>query len=311
MSRILITGAAGLAGQALLDTLAGTRHEVLACDIHPPARLPDTAEYRQMDVRGDEPAQVIGDWRPDTVVHLASIVSPPSGMPRATAFAVDVTGSANVLAACLANGVRRLVVTSSGAAYGYHADNPVPLRETDALRGNPAFPYADHKRQVEELLAPARRDHPGLEQVILRIGTVLGPNLDNQITSLFRKPFMLAIRGTESPFVFIWIDDLARILLRAATDGPMGIYNVAGDGVLGVTELAQSLNKPLLRLPAGVLRAALAVMRAFRFGRYGPEQVPFLQYRPVLDNSRLKSDFGYIPRLSSAEAFATWQDSVR
>lgn len=310
MSRILITGAAGLVGQALLDVLAGTPHQVLAGDIRRPARL-GNAEFQPLDVRGEDAARVIADWRPEVVVHLASIVSPPKGMERAAAFAVDVTGSANVLAACLANGVRRLVVTSSGAAYGYHADNPLPLREDDALRGNPEFPYSDHKRQVEELLAAARRDHPALEQVVLRVGTVLGPGLDNQITALFRRPRLLAIRGADSPFVFIWIEDLARILLRAATEGPAGIYNTAGDGALGIEDLARALRKPVLRLPAAALRAALAVARPLGLSRYGPEQVRFLQYRPVLDNSRLKTTFGYTPEKSSAEAFAAWQGSIR
>src|SRR5690606_16947140 len=109
------------------------------------------------------------------------------------------------------NGVSRLVVTSSGAAYGYHADNKVPLTEDCPLRGNEEFAYSHHKRLVEEMLAKARGEHPLLEQVVLRVGTVLGPGLDNQITALFRKKRLLAVAGSESPFVFIWVDDLARI----------------------------------------------------------------------------------------------------
>jgi UDP-glucose 4-epimerase len=64
-----------------------------------------------------------------------------------------VGGTRNVLDACVAHGVKHLIVSSSGAAYGYHADNPAWLTETHPLRGNPAFAYSDHKRQVEEMLA--------------------------------------------------------------------------------------------------------------------------------------------------------------
>jgi UDP-glucose 4-epimerase len=228
-------------------------------------------------------------------------------MARDTAFAVDVTGTKKVLAAAIKHGTRRLVVTSSGAAYGYHADNPVPLREADPCRGNPEFAYADHKRQVEELLAKARRDAPQLEQVVLRVGTVLGAGTDNQITALFHRKRLLAIQGCESPFVFIWTHDLAQILLRAATDGPPGIFNVAGDGAMGISDLAKALNKPVLRLPAWALKAALAIARPLGLSRYGPEQVRFLQYRPVLANDRLKADFGYTPEKTSAEVFDLWQ----
>ena len=304
MTRILITGGAGMVGRALAEALQGG--DIIVTDL---ARggLPDHLPFARMDVTENDPDRIIGQQRPEVVVHLASIVTPPPGMSRAETFAVDVTGTRNVLAACLKHGVRRLVVTSSGAAYGYHADNPVPLTEDQPCRGNPEFAYADHKRQVEEMLAQARARHPELEQVVLRVGTVLGAGTDNQITSLFRRKRLLAIKGCDSPFVFIWTQDLARIVERAATEGPAGIYNVAGDGWLSVDTLAATLGKPVLRVPAWVLKAALGVAKPLGLSQYGPEQVRFLQYRPVLNNNRLKQVFGYTPELSSADVFDLWR----
>lgn len=303
MTRILITGAAGMIGRALLAEMTG--QNVIATDLTNKG-LPDGIEFHRMDVTRDDPDRVIAQVRPDVIVHLASIVTPPKGMGREAAFAVDVTGTQNMLTAAIKHGVRRVVVTSSGAAYGYHADNPVPLREGDPCRGNPEFPYANHKRQVEEMLTTARETAPQLEQVVLRVGTVLGAGTENQITALFRRQKLLAVQGAESPFVFIWTKDLAKILARAATDGPTGIFNVAGDGALGVTELAARLGKPILRLPTWVLKAALAVAKPLGLSQYGPEQVRFLQYRPVLANDALKTQFGYVPELTSAEVFDLW-----
>ena len=160
------------------------------------------------------------------------------------------------------------------------------------------------------MLAQARRDTPALEQVVLRVGTVLGEGAENQITALFHKPRLLAVAGSDSPFVFIWTRDLARILARAATDGPEGVFNVAGDGALSVDDLARALGKPVLRLPAWALRAALGVARPLGLTRYGPEQVRFLQYRPVLANDALKTRFGYVPEKTSAEVFDLWRRSV-
>ena len=306
MTRILITGASGMVGRALLAELAHTDHEVLACDVVAPADLPSNAHFLPMDVTTDAPLRVIARHQPEVIVHLASIVTPPAGSSRDFAYQVDVEGTRNVLEAALAANVRRLVVTSSGAAYGYHADNPVPLKESDAIRGNSEFAYAHHKRLVEELLKGARENAPHLEQVVLRVGTVLGQGTDNQITDLFRKPRLLAVSGSDSPFVFIWTCDLARILKRAATDGPCGLYNVAGDGALGVDDLARTLQKPVLRLPAWLLRAALRLARPLGLSQYGPEQVRFLQYRPVLCNDALKQEFGYTPAKTSREVFEFW-----
>ena len=56
--------------------------------------------------------------------------------------------------------------------------------------------------------------------------------------------------------------------------------------------------------------AALAVARPLGLSRYGPEQVRFLQYRPVLDNTALKTVFGYVPQKTSAEVFDLWKRSV-
>ncbi|GAA0780941.1 SDR family oxidoreductase [Roseibium denhamense] len=304
MSRILITGAAGMVGRRLVSLLAQGGHDVLVTDIAKPSDLPDGIRFLPMDVTGADPAHILPGECPDAVIHLASVLEPKN---RELAYKVDVTGTRNVLSACLTAKVKRLVVTSSGAAYGYHADNAAWLRESDPVRGNPEFPYSDHKRQVEMLLAAARRETPHLEQVVLRVCTVLGAGVENQITSLFRRPRLIALNGSASPFVFIWTEDLARILERAATDGPPGTFNVAGDGALSMADLADILGKPLIRLPAWLVKTALAVAKPLGLSRFGPEQVRFLQYRPVLDNQALKTRFGYTPALSSAEVFELWR----
>ncbi|MGJ8570006.1 MAG: SDR family oxidoreductase [Hoeflea sp.] len=310
MSRVLVTGAAGAVGQVLLKELAAARVETLATDIRQADDMPDGIGFETLDVRGGDPERIIGSFKPDVIVHLASIVSPPLGMSREFAYDVDVKGTRNVLEAAIRHHVRRLVVTSSGAAYGYHADNSVPLRESDPVRGNREFPYSDHKRQVEEMLAEARGSHPELEQVVLRVGTVLGAGLENQITELFHRRRLIAVQGSDSPFVFVWTVDLARILLRAAGEGPAGIFNVCGDGALSVHELAKALGKPVMALPAWVLKAALGIARPLGVSRYGPEQVRFLQYRPVLDNSALKTAFGYTPERTSAQTFDLWRTAA-
>lgn len=309
--RVLITGAAGYLGTSVVDSLAaraardGDPACVVAEDVRevPPERRRAGVEYVARDVRTPGLDAVLRQYRIDTVVHLAAIVTPGPKSNRELEYSVDVLGTRNVLEACVASGVRRIVVTSSGAAYGYHADNPEWLTEDDPVRGNEAFAYSHHKRLVEEMLAEYRRSHPGLEQVVFRVGTILGETTRNQITALFERPRLIAIKGSKSPFVFIWDRDVAGAIERAIFDGPAGVYNVAGDGALSIQEIAARLGKRCLTIPPGLLRGVLAVLHPLRLSRYGPEQVDFLRYRPVLDNRRLKEVFGYVPRLSSAEVF--------
>lgn len=305
--RVLVTGADGFLGRGLLQALAREpgMEAIVAADVREvPAqrRLPGVAYLRQ-DVRDAAVADTLRAHAIDTVVHLASIVTPDPRMGRELAYEVDVLGTRNVLEACVAASVAQIVVSSSGAAYGYHADNPAWLRETDALRGNESFAYSHHKRLVEEMLADYREGQPQLAQTVLRIGTILGERVDNQITALFEKPRLLAVRGSDSPFVFIWDEDVAGAILHALRTRRAGCFNLAGDGALTLPEIAARLRKPLLALPAGLLRAGLAAGQLLRLTRYGPEQLDFLRYRPVLLNTALKEIFGYVPAKTSAQSF--------
>ena len=296
--RILITGAAGYIGSQVARRLSQDHH-VVGVDI----RADDSAgfPFYEMDIRDPNLGRLLGEHHIQQVVHLAAVLD-DSG-DRAREFDIDVNGTRNVLDACVAAGVEQLVVASSGAAYGYHPDNPAWLDEDDALRGNPEFPYSDHKRQVETLLAEYRQTHPALKQLVLRPGTVLGANTRNLITRLFEKPRLVAVAGSPSPFVFIWDQDVVAIIQKGVLEGKTGRYNLAGDGALSIHELGRLLDKPVVSVPAGLIRAALWIGNRLSLTRYTPAQVNFLRYRPVLANRRLKEDFGYIPRKTSEQVF--------
>ncbi len=305
--RVLVTGAAGFLGQGLIAQLArqGRCEAVIAVDVRevPQAQRLSGISYRVQDVCDPALADTVAAHDIDSVVHLAAIVTPGKHSNRALEYAVDVEGTRNVLQACVAQGVQHLVVSSSGAAYGYHADNPAWLTEDMPLRGNESFAYAHHKRLVEEMLAQYRQTHPQLTQTVLRIGTILGERVDNQITALFEKPRLLAIAGSDSPFVFIWDEDVGGAIVHALSgQAPGGCYNLAGDGALTIFEIAQRLNKPTRVLPAWLLQTALFLGQRLRLSLYGPEQLDFLRYRPVLLNTALKTRFGYCPSKTSTQA---------
>ncbi|MBU9723335.1 MULTISPECIES: SDR family oxidoreductase [Bacillaceae] len=259
--------------------------------------------YEVGDVRSEAIGEMIKKHEIDTVVHLASIVTPGKNSNRELEYSVDVLGTKNVLEACVEHGVSQIVVTSSGAAYGYYPDNPQWITERVQIRGNEEFAYSYHKRLVEEMLATYRESHPQLKQTIFRVGTILGASVKNQITDLFEKKVLLGIKGSDSPFVFIWDEDVAEALYQAVMFEKKGIYNLAGSGKLTIHELGNLLNKRVIFFPPAVLKHSLSVLKKLRLTQYGPEQINFLRYRPVLDNRKLREEFGFNPTYTSEEVF--------
>ncbi len=314
---VLITGGSGFIGHSLVETLAdepGSLERIVALDVRetPIDARRDGVTYLVGDIRDPGLEKHIGEHDIDTVVHLAAIVNPGKGDTRAFEYSVDVEGTRNVLDACVKHGVRRVIVTSSGAAYGYYADNPEWIHEDDAIRGNTTFAYSDHKRLVEEMLAEYRDAHPELEQLIFRPGTILGESVGNQITDIFQKPVIMGVAGSPTPFVFIWDQDVVACVVKGIREGRQGIYNLAGDGALPIAEIAQIIGKPHVAIPAWLIQGALRVLNPIGLSQYGPEQVDFLRYRPVLSNDALKNDFGYTPQKTSREVFDFyWQHHGR
>jgi UDP-glucose 4-epimerase len=315
VTRVLVTGAAGYLGRQLVDALAAAPapgDALIAMDVRevPAAARRPGVTYEALDIRSPALAERVAHHRPEVVVHLASVVTPPPGATRDALFEIDVVGTERLLAACLAAGVRRLIVTSSGAAYGYHPDNPALLTEDMPLRGHREFAYADHKRQIEERLARARERHPELAQLVLRLGTVLGASTHNQITDIFDKPVVLGLAGVASPFNFVWDEDVVRCLAGAVRGDAVGVYNLTGDGVMTLAEIAAALGKRYVALPPAVVARALTVLHARGWSQYGPEQVDFLRYRPVMSNHRLVAELGFRPRKTTREVLALYRDGV-
>lgn len=307
---VLVTGAAGFIGRSLIAELArgDANSEIVALDLRevPAHERLANVTYLAGDIRDPALKDIFQQHRPQTIVHLASVVA-VGGDPQLD-WEIDVLGTKNVLQCCVDASVEHLIVTSSGAAYGYYADNPVPLHEDDPLRGNADFPYARNKREVEEMLAEWHDLYPHLEQTVFRPCTVLGPTTSNQITAMFERPVVVGLSGTSTPFSLIADSDVVAALVQAVRDPRPGTYNLSGDGVLSLREIAALNQKFYVAIPAGPLKFLLWLLKLLRVTRLGPGAVKFVQYRPVLANEKLKSEFGFAPRYDAREVFERYRD---
>ena len=309
--KILITGAAGCLGNQVVNALSslsnelipGDAVEVFATDIKEnPFNEKNNLTYQRFDLRSKEFSLWLAQIKPDKIIHLASILQISKKMTRKMAHEIDVMVTKKLLEQSVELGVGKFIITTSGAAYGYYPENKNIISEDRATKGNSDYFYSAHKAEVEALMAQYRETNPELRQVVFRPGAILGPNFNGPVVNLFQQTMIVGLLGYPGPFNFIWSEDIVDYIIEALTTDITGEYNIAGDGALSMREIAKRLNKLYLPLPAWLIQGALAIAKPLGLSQYGPEQVKFIKYRPVLANDKIKKAFKHQPRYTSKQA---------
>lgn len=282
---VAVTGPTGEIGRPLMRAL---EREPTISRVRGMARRAGTAngtgraktELTRGDVRrGEDVARLVRGA--DVVVHLAyaKFANPDE------ARAVNLAGSRNVFEAATAAGVKRIVYTSSIAAYGDRPDGPQPLDESTPADGSARITYSAQKAELERLLADTVADTP-VAAYTMRPCIVAGPDSLELVTSL---PYVRAAAALPAPLrrlagalpgepvlpdfgvplQLVHSDDLVAALLAAVQGrGPAGTYNLAGPGEITVTDLARALGWHAVRLPRSALDTfAIAATRVPRIGR--------------------------------------------
>lgn len=271
------------------------------------------AEYRQGDILDrrslDDLFQGV-----DVAVHLAFVIFGSHAETRE----VNLEGTRNVFEAAVAAGAKRIVYTSSVAAYGFPE---VEGRITEEVkpRGLDRFYYSAQKSELEEVLAEVIAGTE-IEAYLLRPCVVAGrdaPTLVEQLIDAFRLGGRLrsigrvvgsvpgvapVIPDPGVPFQLVHHDDVAAAAAAAVLGrGDPGPYNLAADDELSVSELAAALGWHSVPIPkAGVAAAAEVVARIPKL----PAEMAWVEAfrRPVImDCTRARDQLGWDPQHSSRE----------
>ncbi len=247
--KILVTGGAGFIGSHIVDALLEGGHTVVVVDslvgglrsnIHPAAR------FYQQDIRDPAFTHTLAVERPEVVFHEAAQMSVKTSTDDPVYDAqVNVLGLLNVLEACTAAGVRKLIFASSGATYG----NPdyLPLDEDHPLR--PASPYGITKMVAEHYLRYYAADR-GLQFTALRYGNVYGPRQDAHgeagAVAIFTRQLLTGCRPVihwdgEQVRDYVYVADVARANLLALTAGDNATFCIGTGKGTSVNRLYSAL----------------------------------------------------------------------
>jgi nucleoside-diphosphate-sugar epimerase len=308
MSRVLVTGAGGFVGRAVLPALRAAGFEPVAASRNPQDdRLPGGVEVRRAPSLGPD-----ADWSAalagcQAVVHLAArvhVMRDAAADPLAEFRAANARGTRRLAEQAAAAGVRRFVFASSVKAMG-ETTAERPLVESDPPA--PADPYGLSKLEAERSLAEVAATG-GLEPVVLRLPLVYGPGVKGNFLSLLRlckTAPPLPLGSVANRRSLLYVGNLADAVIRClAIPAAAGRTFLLSDGEdLSTPELvrrlAAALGRParLLPCPPGLLRlAAVALGRRAAAAR--------LLDSLAVDGGEIRRTLGWTPPFSVAEGLA-------
>jgi len=329
MLTVAVTGPTGEIGRAFISALERSPEVGRVIGM---ARRPfdlagqgwEKTEYRRGDILDREAVEELVEGA-DVVVHLAFVIVAGGDESRE----INLTGSRNVFEATAAAGVKRLVYTSSVAAYGFSRGMPDLLSEDDPVKGASRHPYSAHKAAVEKELAEAL-DGSATDAYVFRPCIVAGPQATMLLDlipllaigqripgplrwALGRVPELRPVLPDPGvPFQLVHHDDVAAALCAAVIDdGQPGVYNLAGPGRLTITDLAHALGwhaVPAPHLAVGVAAEAVALMP------FLPDEAAWIEAvrRPVLmDTARARRKLHWMPHYDARETLKQTIEAVR
>ena len=297
--RVLITGGAGFIGSHLTDRLLARGDEVLVIDNFATARRDNLTEHRQLQlvegtiVDPELVSKTFADFQPEVVAHAAAAYKDPDDWSEDAA--TNAAGTANVVKAAEAVGVKRLVYFQTALCYGLHPlEQPItldhPLRPEDSS-------YAISKTAGEHYVRLS-----GLDWVSLRLANAYGPrNVSGPLPTFFQR-----LSEGKACFVmdtrrdFIYVQDLIDLVVAALDgQGSGGAYHASSGADYSIRELFDATVAALELDPAPEVEVR--------------ERNPDDAFTILLDPSRTQQDFGWKPETplerGVAEAIAYYRDN--
>jgi UDP-glucose 4-epimerase len=281
---------------------------VIAVDVVPPRRDLGGVEFVRADIRNPVIAKIIDAAEVDTVVHMGVIATPLQAGGRATMKDINVIGTMQLLAACQRSAsVRQLIVKSTASVYGCGPRDPGMFTEDTAPQHPPTSGWAKDSVEVEGYVRGFARRRSDIDVTILRFANIIGPDIDTAMTAYFSLPVIPTVLGFDARMQFVHEDDsleaIRLVALAGPAEGGSRAYNVAGDGIIMLSQAVRLLGRPSVPMVRGLLAAAGRSLGRAGLADFSAEQVRFLTYGRVIDTSRLAGDFGFAARWSTRDAF--------
>ncbi|MGL5830014.1 MAG: NAD-dependent epimerase/dehydratase family protein [Angustibacter sp.] len=312
---VLVTGVSRPLGGRFIRLLVERPDvdRVIGVDINPPAHSIAGAEFVRADIRNPLIAKILDRSRVDTVVHLNVLATPRAVGSRVTMKEINVIGTMQLLAACQrAESLQRLIVKSSAAVYGSGPNDPALFTEDMEPKVPPGSGFGKDAIEVEGYVRGFARRRADVAVSVLRLANILGPTMDSTMVDYFSLPVLPRAIGHDPRLQFLHEEDaLAALLTAALHPRAVGVVNVAGAGILLLSQAARLLGRPQLTVPLPCASWIGQVVQRAGLVDFSADQLEYLAHGRVLDTRRMTETLGFTPRWSTRRAFQDFAESAR
>ena len=314
---VLVTGVAGTFAARVSRTLAEMGEDlgidrVVGLDTRPPDGDLGGVKFVRADIRTPVVGKVMAVEDVDVVVHLDVNPSDLGRRGGSAAKERNVIGTMQLLAACQRSSqVSKLVLGSSTAVYGTSSRDPALFTESTAPQGGVRVGFPKDAVEVESYVRGFSRRRPDVLITTLRLAQVLHADIETPLRNYFANPLLPSVLGFDPRLQFTHLEDAIAVFTESVGSDRPGTFNVAGEGVMLLSQVARRLGKPVIPLPP--LGFASLAGRAIRTmgGEMSPDLHRLLTYGRAVDIFALRDIFGYDPTYSTEQTFEQFRASQR
>ncbi len=300
---ILITGSSGYIGTELCRRfqLDSSVDRLIGLDVVSPKEEFQKVTFYQRDCCSDL-SDIFTNNRIETVVHLVFVLDPLHDSEKM--YRINVESLENILGYMKEFSIPRLVVTSSGTAYGAYADNPDRLTEEMPIRGHD-YQYANDKRIVEEKLVDFQTRHPKVDVVIARPAVVCGAHVGNFISRYISKPWVPLVKDSTAKIQLLHEEDAASALYALVKEANRGAYNLGPKETITQDELVGIAGGRVVRFGPRTIRWLTAVgwhLRLKFLTEVSSSMLDYVEFSWVVDGTKIERETSFRYQYSSEEA---------
>lgn len=301
MTKILITGIDGLLGPRVAQLLSDDPSvELIGLGRATPPAPIGRAEWLKARLTGQQLAELLRAEAVDTVIHLDFAGAETPAPSREAAVQQNVIGSMELLGACVAAGVRRVLIRSHTGVYGASPLNPTFITEDRPLAHGLHGLLRDYA-EVEQFVAEFGARHPDLAVVPLRCAPMIGAW--SPLIAYLADEGPRTLAGFDPCLQLLHLDDAAAAFALAATAGARGAFNLASDDTLCLSQLIKLAGRQPVAVLEPLVAMGIAMGNQAMLGAW-PYDLCFLRHSCVADTRRARCELGWAPAHGAAEAIA-------